>query len=169
MTQRITELVVGDDPEAWQAAGFTVDGSACRVGEVMVRLAGSAGDRGIRSWTLAGVDLAGRHDIDGVPSEPSPTADEATAPAAGAEHPNGTTRIDHVVLVTPDLGRTVDALAAIGLELRRTRDTDSPESPMRQAFFRIGEVILEVVGPPEPSDDGPSRWYGLAFAVDDLD
>ncbi|MCU1353857.1 MAG: hypothetical protein JWM05_3066, partial [Acidimicrobiales bacterium] len=91
------------------------------------------------------------------------------APAAGPEHPNGTTRIDHVVLVTPDLGRTVDALATVGLELRRTRDTDSPESPMRQAFFRIGEVILEVVGPPEPSDDGPSRWYGLAFAVDDLD
>ena len=32
---------------------------------------------------------------------------------------------------------------------------------MTQVFFRLGEVILELVGPPEPAGDGPARFYGL--------
>jgi hypothetical protein len=41
---------------------------------------------------------------------------------------------------------------------------------MRQAFIRSGEVILEVVGPVEASDDdGPAGFFGLAHTVADLD
>jgi len=41
---------------------------------------------------------------------------------------------------------------------------------MRQAFFRLGPVILEVVGPLEGSmGDRPPRFFGLAFTVEDLD
>ncbi len=54
----IDELVVGDEPEAWTAAGFTVDGDTCRIGTVRVRLAGRAGGSGITAWSLR--DLAGR-------------------------------------------------------------------------------------------------------------
>ena len=40
---------------------------------------------------------------------------------------------------------------------------------MVQVFFRLGEVVLEVVGGPQPSGDGPARFFGLAFTVADLD
>jgi hypothetical protein len=40
---------------------------------------------------------------------------------------------------------------------------------MQQAFFKLGEVILELVGPKEPSGDGALRFYGLAWTVRDLD
>ena len=40
---------------------------------------------------------------------------------------------------------------------------------MRQIFFRLGPVILELVGPPAPDGDGPARFWGIAFTVTDLD
>ena len=40
---------------------------------------------------------------------------------------------------------------------------------MRQTFFRLGPVILELVGPPQPDGDGPARFWGIAFTVADLD
>jgi len=76
--------------------------------------------------------------------------------------------IDHVVVTTPDLDRTVEALAAVGLEARRTREAGT----MRQVFFRLGDrggPILELVGPPVPSGDGPARFFGLALTTADLD
>ena len=70
-----------------------------------------------------------------------------------------------MVVTTPDLDRTVAALERAGLEARRTRDTGR----MRQVFFRLGDPILEVVGPPEPSGDGAARFFGLALTVSDLE
>jgi hypothetical protein len=76
------------------------------------------------------------------------------------------------VVLTPDLDRTLAALDAAGLELRRIRDTTSYGSPMRQAFFRLGPTILEVVsgdtGTGLPAADAPATWFGLAVDVDDL-
>src|SRR5690606_15388461 len=66
---------------------------------------------------------------------------------------------------SPDLDRTIDALVATGLELRRVRDLGARQ----QAFFWLGEPILELVGPKEPSGTGPSRFWGLACTVDDID
>ena len=34
---------------------------------------------------------------------------------------------------------------------------------MRQTFFRLDEVILELIGPAEPAGDGPARFFGLAL------
>jgi len=49
-----------------------------------------------------------------------------------------------------------------------------PAGAERQAFFRLGEAILEVVEHPPGTRaaedrDAPCRFYGLAFLVDDLD
>ena len=49
------------------------------------------------------------------------------------------------------------------------RDGSSGGGPIRQVFFRLGDPILEMVGPPEPSGDGPARFFGLALTVADLD
>ena len=167
----IDEIVVGDPPEAWAAAGFTVDDDgACRIGAVRVRLVGRERGKRILDWSLrdAATGSLATGTIDGIPTR------EADAPAAEpAVHPNGSLSIDHVVLLTPDGGRTTAALGVVGLEALRVRETSTYGAPMRQTFFKAGEVIIELIGPEEPatdgSADGPAGFFGLALTVADLD
>jgi catechol 2,3-dioxygenase-like lactoylglutathione lyase family enzyme len=156
----LRELVVGDDPEVWAKLGFSVDGDRCRVGHVDVVFDPSVG-KGIRRWTLVG---EGPGDIDGVPTT------WAAAPVEpGGPHPNGVFEIDHVVLTTPDVARTVDAFEGLGIEARRQRETGTYGAPMLQTFFKLGQPILELIGPKEPAGEQPARFFGLAFTSEDLD
>ncbi len=84
-------------------------------------------------------------------------------------HPNGVIAIDHVVLLSPDLARTVASLAAVGVQPRRERDGDLDGRQIRQIFFRCGEVIIEVVGSPETASEGPSSLWGITYVVADID
>ncbi len=159
----IAELVVGADPKRWRAAGFTVDGTnEVVVGTVVIRVDDDADVvPGVGRWALR---AAPPGDIDGLPTDTS-TSDPPEAPA----HPNGIVAIDHLVVLTPDLDRTIDALAASGLELRRIREGPAGDGrEVRQAFFRMAEVVLEVVATGR-SGDGPARFWGITFASDDLD
>jgi hypothetical protein len=164
----IDEITVADPPDAWVAAGFTVDDDGtCRVGTVRIRLVGRDAGKRIVGWSLRGLDLAG-DEIDGLPTTAS-----TREPADPSDHANGCLLIDHVVVATPDIERTTTALEALGIRNRRTRDSDTYGAPMRQRFFRLGEVILEVIGAadavPPPADSGPAVFYGLAHTVADLD
>ena len=159
----IDRLVVGDEPEAWAKAGFTVDDDGiCRIGAVRVELAGRGIGKGLRRWSVRG---AGSLDeVDTIP-----TAEGTDPPADAAEHPNGTLRIDHVVLLSADGERTATAITdATGLDVRGTRDSGTYGAPMRQRFFKMGAVVLELISPSEASE-GPTRFFGLAFDVDDID
>jgi hypothetical protein len=168
MAVTVDELLVGDDPAAWRDAGFAVDDDGCsRLGTVRIRLTGTAGPRHLHGWSLRGIDPAWL-ELDGVPTTSS-TAD----PAEPADHPNGAVKIDHVVLATSDVDRTVEAVAGLGLDVRRIRDDvlRYPQ-PMRQVFFRLGEVILELIGPQTADPDkrdSPGRLWGVAVDVADLD
>ena len=64
---------------------------------------------------------AGSLDLDGLETSASDAA-----PAAGGLHPNGTVAIDHVVVISPDLDRTIEALRDAGFDLRRVREGDTP-------------------------------------------
>ena len=75
--------------------------------------------------------------------------------------------MDHVVVFTPALGRTIAALEEAGIELRRVREPSEPGPPVHQAFFRLGEVILEVVE--RPKGDGGAAFWGITLAVADID
>ena len=165
MTVTVDELVVADPPDAWAKAGFLVDpDGVCRVGGVRIRLVGRDCGTGVVGWSLRGLPPNAAGDLDGVPTSAS-SADLAT----GAAHANGVTAIDHVVLLSPDLGRTVAALAAIGLAPRRERDGELGGRPIRQIFFRLGEVIVEVVGAPDAAGGGPSTLWGVTYVVTDVD
>ena len=156
-------LAVADPPGLWSDLGFSVTGDACRVGTVEVTF--GAPGAGVVSWALAAAEGAG--DLDGLPTT---YADDPSPGCPPGRHDNAVTAIDHVVVTTPDLGRTVGALGRIGVTERRRRDAGRPGGPaMTQVFFRLGEAILELVGPPDPTGDGPARFYGLAFQVSDLD
>ncbi|MBK5223077.1 MAG: glyoxalase [Acidimicrobiia bacterium] len=162
MGAALIELQVGDEPAAWQRAGFHVEDGSTWIGDVRLRLVGESNGRGIASWGFEAPPVAG--ELDGLPVHAATPAAPPSTP-----HPNGVTGFDHLVVSSPDLDRTIEAYTDAGLELRRTRDIDTPDAPRRQCFFWIGEVILELVGPREPSGDGPSRFFGVACTVADLD
>jgi hypothetical protein len=162
----IDELAIADEPAVWRAAGFGVTGDRCEVGSVRLRLEGPGRGRGIVGWSVRG---AASLELDGLP-----TAASESPPAAGTPHPNGTVSIDHVVVITPALERTVAALGDAGLDLRRRREGPTPGGSERQAFFRMGELILEVVEAPDGTrirsdPDGPARLWGISFLVEDLE
>ena len=155
----VEELVVGDPPERWAAIGFDDRGEETRIGSVRLRFDPGAG-AGLVGWTLGGVEGA---DLDGLPTRVV-AGEPPTVPAS--EHPNGAVSIDHVVVLTPDLERTCDALERAGIRLRRVREAGTPERPVRQAFFRLGEVILEVVWSPESA---AASFWGLVVVVEDME
>jgi hypothetical protein len=164
----LVEVRVSAEPDAWRAAGVPLDGQGLGwLGSVLLRVDPSLGPPGLRSWVLDVGTGAAITDVDGLPTEVGAASPSSTEPDGAL----GVTGIDHVVVVTPDLDRTV---AAVENELRvpllRTREGEAAGAPVRQAFFRLGEVILEVVsgGPPGPAE-GAARFYGLALTVADLD
>lgn len=168
MAPTLDEISVADAPEAWSAIGFEVDGDACLIGEVRVRLVGGDAGEGLLSWSLRDLEST---ELDGLAT----TRSDHQPPSAGPAHPNGITALDHVVVITPDLERTVAALQRAGIDLRRIREEPTPAGAPRQAFFRLGPVILEVVQ--EPADaiergggiDRPAFFWGLALVAPDLD
>jgi hypothetical protein len=163
----IDELTVADEPAAWSALGFEVEDGTCVVAEVRIRLAGSAAGKGLGGWSLRELEST---ELDGLPTARS----DRSAPDERPAHPNGVTALDHVVAITPALERTVSALQGAGLDLRRIREEPTPAGAPRQAFFRLGATILEVVQQPaeaiEPGGEArPAFFWGLAFVAPDLD
>lgn len=116
--------------------------------------------QGLLGWRLADADSSR---VDGL-SEAAP----AQPASGGRPHPNGALVVDHLVVLTPDLERTTAALAAIEVERRRVREVETDDGLLRQGFFRLGEVILEVVSHPG-IEAGPARFWGITFTVEDLD
>lgn len=181
----IEELVLADEPRRWAGLGFAVEDDAVQLGSVRLRLAGESAGRGILGWSLRGIAST---ELDGMPTTRAAAAAdadrgpaEASAPVgaparAATEHPNGIVAIDHVVAMTPALERSVRALSDAGLDLRRIREQPTPAGAPRQAFFRLGAEILEVVQEPEHvlaaregGTERPARLWGLAFVAPDLD
>jgi hypothetical protein len=162
------EITLADEPERWETLGFSVSDAAVQLGSVRIALAGEDAGQGILGWSLHGLTNA---ELDGLPTSPA-----KQAPTGYTEHSNGIVAIDHIVAMTPNLDRSMAALQAAGLDLRRIREQPTPAGAPRQAFFRLGEVILEVVQEPEEvlakradGTDGPTRFWGMALLSKDLD
>jgi hypothetical protein len=164
----IDEIALADDPGAWAALGFALDDDTLALGSVRLRLAGRDRGKGIMGWSLRGASSGA---LDGLPTTLSTGPRHEPAP----EHPNGVTAIDHVVAFSPQLDRTVRALRDAGLDLRRIREQPTPAGAPRQAFFRLGEAILEVVQIPDGELDragganAPARFWGLALVSADIE
>ena len=168
MAATIDELKIADDPEAWAALGFTLDEATCTIGDVRINLTGAAArGGGLTGWSLRGIAVT---ELDALPT----TSSDREPPEGGAAHPNGVTFLDHVVAITPALERTVAALDTAGLDLRRIREEPTPAGAPRQAFFRLGTTILEVVQEPDEAVERggverPAFFWGLALVAPDLD
>jgi hypothetical protein len=141
-------LTVPGEPAAWEPLGFAPGAP----------LGGVALVFGAPALELVIEGLASEAP-DGLPLRQA-DASPPTPPAGHGAHPNGALAIDHVVALTDDMDRTLAALAAAGLELRRER-----RAPARQAFFNLRTLVLEVVEAPARA---PELW-GFTVVVEDLD
>lgn len=161
-TRQLIGLTIGDDPDAWRALGFTVDGDRLTLDRVTLLFVGPGEGRGLRAWSL---DPPLHQGLDGIAHQPAPTA------VPEQSHPNGAVAVDHVVAWTPDMDRTVAALAEVGLHPRR-RATGLQGGDRTYAFFVLGTCLLEVIGP-AVHDPGrtpaPAALVGLALTATDLD
>jgi hypothetical protein len=164
----IDQIALADDPSRWEALGFAVSDSIVQLGTIRIALVGSDAGRGIIGWSLRGLTSTA---LDGLPTTASERPEHSAAPG----HPNGVSGIDHLVAMSPDLDRSVSALRRAGLDLRRVREEPTPAGAPRQAFFRLGKAILEVVQEPDEviarSGDAtrPARFWGLALSSEDLE
>jgi hypothetical protein len=169
----LAELVIAGPPQPWRDLGFEVDDKDhMDIGGVRVRLGGEG--EGIVAWSLMRVNAMGS--IDGLPS-PVP---RVLRPPPFKTHPNGATGIDHVVILSSSLDRTVAAFARAGIELERAPQSGlerTQESELERAhhpergrmgFRRLGPAILEVVER-DDIDSDESRFWGLAVVVIDID
>jgi hypothetical protein len=158
----LDELRIADEPGAWEALGFTLSDDRLTVGATRIRLLGRGGGEGICRWLLRDVDTT---ELDGLPT------DRSTAPAPAPQaHANRAIAVDHVVVLTPDLDRTVAALQAVGLPLRRRLEPPDAPRPLRMAFLRAGEAVVEVVERADGAQrDVPAAFWGLVIVVEDLD
>jgi hypothetical protein len=165
----IDEITLSGDPARWAALGFTVIDGALRLQDVTVRFPERQTGGGLLSWSLRGASGTA---FDGLPTTRSTRPPPDTV---AGEHANHVVAIDHVVAMSPDLERTVGALQRAGLDLRRVRDEPTPAGAPRQAFFRLGREILEVVQEPEDAvlheggPDRPARFWGLALLTEDIE
>ncbi len=167
MDATLDEVTVADEPGAWAALGFALGGDACVLGDTRLRLAGRDAGKGLTGWSLRDIETT---ELDGLPT----TRSDRSPPSEPSVHSNGVTTLDHVVAITPALDRTVAALQGAGLDLRRIREEPTPAGAPRQAFFRLGATILEVVQEPTEAierggGDRPAFFWGLAFVAPDLD
>jgi len=77
--------------------------------------------------------------------------------------------VDHLVLSTNNIERTVSRFESVGLGERRR--CAAPSNPAKtQVFFWAGRTILELLGPTDPKQStGSTQFWGLALSSDDLD
>jgi hypothetical protein len=156
---RLASIRVGADPDRWRELGFEVrPGDRVPLGNGCLELDGAATRGSIASWALEGAEVPGS--IDGLSTR------AGARPAADAEHPNGALAIDHVVVATPSLERTRDAFGAGGVECRRIREA---QGGVRQGFFLLGDLLVEVVDGTGLPPEAPARFWGLTLVVEDID
>lgn len=187
---RLLSLTVSDAPGTWAGLGFSLDAIAVRIGGTAIVCSDAEATatpdsrrvRGITDWMLTADDGPMPERIDGLLTG-SVTLGDATAveAATAPHHVNGVVAIDHLVVMTPDIDRTVEAFENLDIECRRRREGAAyGNRAMRQAFFWLASpagtdserVILEVVGPetvdPAKAND-PATFFGLALTCRDLD
>ena len=77
-------------------------------------------------------------------------------------NPNTVDYLEHIVVMTPVLDDAIAANEAIGVPCKRIREVGNGA---RQAFFKLEQTVLEVVG---PATRGRPGCWGLALMCTDI-
>jgi methylmalonyl-CoA epimerase len=123
-----------------------------------------------RAWRNAQVPVAATHGVRLFLIEHRSLPDllpPATVSTEGGAHVR---RMDHAVILSPDIEASRrlwgDALGA-----RLALDRTFPERNTRIAFFRLGDITVEISGGAQQTEEGigkPDRLWGVAWGVDNV-
>jgi hypothetical protein len=162
---RIGELVIGGSRANWAQVGINFSQAGVfAIGEIGLRIDETL-PPGMHSWTLSNIDSTIKS-IDGI-STTGNVANERIEHNDAKGFVLTPLGIDHVVVNTPDLERTSDALhEATGAELKRIRDAGNG---VRQGFHRLGAVIIEIVSSPSMPPGDASLWGFVLNVADVID
>lgn len=164
----LRSLKIGTSSASWNAAGFHITEvkpgtSACVLNDVLLEFDNEPSEQGI--YAIGTENIEG--DIDGLKFFIESTEVEETH--FDVRHPNFVSRIDHLVVTTSDCDRTTKAFEEAGIGVRRVRNFSLGATGMRQTFFWLGDVILELVGPEVKSDDELTKIWGLALISEEIE
>ena len=164
----LKSLKIGTSSANWNAAGFHITEvkpriSACVLNDVLLEFDNEPIEQGIYAIGTENID----GDIDGLKFFIEST--EVKETHLDSRHPNFVSRIDHLVVTTSDCDRTTKAFEEAGIEVRRVRNFSLGATGMRQTFFWLGDVILELVGPEVKSDDELTKIWGLALISEEIE
>ena len=164
----LKSLKISADPESWRAAGFHITEvkqgiPACYINGILLEFDNKPDQQGIHAIGTKNIDMS----VDGIEFFIEST--EVGETHVDSNHSNFVSRIDHLVVTTSDCDRTTKALEEAGIELRRVRNFRLGETGMRQTFFWLGDVILELVGPEVKSDDELTKIWGLALISEEIE
>lgn len=154
----VTGLRLGGSTEAWIRAGFSWGAGGFRAGDLPVLIEPAREPSILLSIPGTSLDGAGSA-MAGAPGKDLPD-----------KHPNGCCAVDHVVVTTPDFGRSKEAFAQDGLQLRREREGHGPNGPILQAFYVAGPCLIELVSATsgDADSDAPAGVWGVTFVTEDL-
>ena len=160
---RIGELVIGGSRANWAQVGINFSHAGVfAIGDIALRIDETL-PPGMHAWALSNIDST-IVSIDGIYTTGNTGIGriEQSDAHGFVLTPLG---IDHVVVNTPDLERTSNALLlATGAELKRIRDAGNG---VRQGFHRLGDVIIEIVSAPSMPPGNASLW-GFVLNVADV-
>ena len=77
-------------------------------------------------------------------------------------NPNTVDYLEHIVVMTPVLSDAIIAIEAVGVPCKRIREVGNGA---RQAFFKLEQTVLEIVG---PATRGRPGCWGLALMCSDI-
>jgi hypothetical protein len=167
---RINEITVADHPDAWQAAGFTVEDDRVTIGRsFVIRLTGrteNGPQSGVVSWT---VGIEGRSDDAWLsPGGLDLRVAAPAAPAPGEPHDNGVLTCMKAVILTSDTQTSIDRLKREVSEFGEPPINGHDPKGIHYAIWPLDdtEVGLEVVSlDPEQGDDAMAAIF---LVVDNL-
>ena len=163
-TARVCELVIGGAPTGWEAIGIHFSNeNRCLLADVSLRIDSTLAP-GLHAWSISEID-ASTTQIDGITTSLATNAATPQVTPSSGFRPH-VVGVDHVVINTPNLQRTSDALAQLtGAPLKRTRDAGNG---VTQGFHKLGSVVVELVTMPS-MPEGPASLWGFVLNVQDLD
>lgn len=122
----------------------------------------------VRTWTASSIDPATTGGLQMMLM--APPADGIAWPHSPATGAGPISKLDHVVVTTGNVDRTLAVYGAkLGLDLRLDRENAAWNA--RQLFFRCGDAVFEIaarIGEPDLAALArPDRFGGLAWQVED--
>lgn len=184
---------MNDDPRSWTSAGYAIEmegqEGVLSLGNVRIRLVQRQGkERGVLGLVIAYHDSQSDCShldllVDGLPFKILHSRDNCTHTICTTfskskfikkPNPNGACEVDHLVMLSSNMDATCAAfLKSLGVRPRRRMRPQSGWRASKEfAFFKLGDLLIEVIAPAEKQGEADqilaskdSSFWGLALTT----